>query len=663
MSGPEESDNSRKGDESQSPTASFDGLMEPGSQIGQFRIERELGRGAMGIVYLAHDTKLDRQVAIKSLSAGVLKSPSAKSRFSREARVLASLNHPGIAAIYDELQPTEEPGYLVLEYVPGQTLAERITAGRPSLKEALSIAGQIAEAVAAAHDCDVIHRDLKPGNIKITPEDKVKVLDFGLAKAVGAESRPARRFCVTLDPENPLIAGGGRGSLAPSFTRDGRKMVYTAAAGGETWVAVRSMDSLAAQRIRGTNGAIWAAASPSGKWLVFVTPRDTCRVPLTGGPPERLTGAVAFVWEDENTLICRPFDKPAGLYRLDIESGQLQPLRLPPTRGNITVTQLIHFDQRSRTLFYTSPGSQVETSAAFALSMDTGEHKLLVERTSVARYVPSGHLVYVQPGRLTAVPFNIDTLEITGTAVDVTEERMATDEGLPSFAFSPDGTLVYVPIRDSQDVGRVLVWVDMEGHEALLGTRPMAYRSVSISDDAKRPQVIGDVFPEGNVWIYDVGGESPVRSLTLPAEGFCWSPVWVPPDNREVVFVTADEDSGLAFKRKDADGSGQARELFSLVPGSTDWLFLLPKSFNPDGKTLLAAAYGTTESATGADIAVIYLEPSVEARPLLASEHDEYSPVFSPDGKWLAFVSNESGRNELIFQVAREYLSFFCGLK
>ena len=150
MSGPEESDNSRRGDGSQPPTASFDGLMEPGSQIGQFRIERELGRGAMGIVYLAHDTKLDRQVAIKSLSTGVLDSPSSKSRFSREARVLASLNHPGIAAIYDELQQTDGPGYLVLEYVPGQTLADRISAGRLNQEEALSIASQIAEAVAAA---------------------------------------------------------------------------------------------------------------------------------------------------------------------------------------------------------------------------------------------------------------------------------------------------------------------------------------------------------------------------------------------------------------------------------------------------------------------------------------------------------------------------------
>jgi len=171
------------------PTRSFDNSVKgPGGQIGPFRIERELGRGAVGVVYLAHDTKLDRPVAIKSLPAEVMSNPKARSRFSREARLLASVNHPNIATIHEVLEEAEGVGYLVLEYVPGQTLSERIAKKPLKLEEVLSIALQIAEAVAAAHEHDVIHRDLKPGNIKITPEGKVKVLDFGLAKAVGSEA-------------------------------------------------------------------------------------------------------------------------------------------------------------------------------------------------------------------------------------------------------------------------------------------------------------------------------------------------------------------------------------------------------------------------------------------------------------------------------------------
>ncbi|MHC4310693.1 MAG: serine/threonine-protein kinase, partial [Planctomycetota bacterium] len=171
------------------PTRSFDGSTPgPGGQIGPFRIERELGRGAVGVVYLAHDTKLDRPVAIKSVPAEVMDNPKARSRFSREAKLLASVNHPNIATIHEVLEEAESLGYLVLEYVPGQTLTERIAGARLKLDEVLSITLQIAEAIAAAHEHDVIHRDLKPGNIKITPEGKVKVLDFGLAKAVGGEA-------------------------------------------------------------------------------------------------------------------------------------------------------------------------------------------------------------------------------------------------------------------------------------------------------------------------------------------------------------------------------------------------------------------------------------------------------------------------------------------
>ena len=189
MSDAEEKKDKRRREEELPPTASFgDSEVRPGGQIGPFRIERELGRGGAGVVYLAHDTKLNRPVAIKSLPAELMDNPKARSRFAREARVLASLNHPNIATIYEELKEAEGVGYLVLEYVPGDTLAERIRRGRLKLEEALTIGLQIAEAVAAAHENGVIHRDLKAGNIKITPEGKVKVLDFGLAKAVGGEA-------------------------------------------------------------------------------------------------------------------------------------------------------------------------------------------------------------------------------------------------------------------------------------------------------------------------------------------------------------------------------------------------------------------------------------------------------------------------------------------
>jgi serine/threonine-protein kinase len=157
-------------------------------KVGNFQIVQVIGRGGMGVVYLARDTKLDRSVAVKSMSADLVLDSTARLRFEREAKLLASLNHPNIAIIH-EIFEEGESGYLILEYVPGETLADRMACGPLKLQEALSIGQQIAEAVSAAHEKGVVHRDLKPGNIKITPEGRVKVLDFGLAKVSGGQGR------------------------------------------------------------------------------------------------------------------------------------------------------------------------------------------------------------------------------------------------------------------------------------------------------------------------------------------------------------------------------------------------------------------------------------------------------------------------------------------
>ncbi len=154
-----------------------------GRKLGGFEIVKVIGRGGMGVVYLAHDTKLDRSVAIKSIPAKLADDSTTRMRFHREAKLLASLNHPNIAVIHDIIEQDEDLSYLILEYVPGESLAQRIAREPLKLEEALSIAQQIALAISAAHEKGVIHRDIKPGNIKLAPDGRVKVLDFGLAKA------------------------------------------------------------------------------------------------------------------------------------------------------------------------------------------------------------------------------------------------------------------------------------------------------------------------------------------------------------------------------------------------------------------------------------------------------------------------------------------------
>ncbi len=154
----------------------------PGTTLGPYAVTAKIGEGGMGEVWQATDTKLKRQVALKILPEAFSADPERLARFQREAEVLASLNHPNIAAIHG-LEEADDVRALVLELVEGPTLADRIKQGPIPLDEALPIAKQIAEALEAAHEAGVIHRDLKPANIKVREDGTVKVLDFGLAKA------------------------------------------------------------------------------------------------------------------------------------------------------------------------------------------------------------------------------------------------------------------------------------------------------------------------------------------------------------------------------------------------------------------------------------------------------------------------------------------------
>src|SRR6187455_2561262 len=183
-----------------------------GTRLGAYEVTSLLSEGGMGAVYRGRDTRLDRAVAIKVLLDSFAHDPDRLARFEREARLLASLNHPHIAQIYG-LEVGDTTSALVMELVDGPTLADRIAQGPLPLEEALLIARQIAEALEAAHEQGIVHRDLKPANIKLRPDGIVKVLDFGLAKltdSVGSDQPTAGNRPDTLSPTitSPALATG-----------------------------------------------------------------------------------------------------------------------------------------------------------------------------------------------------------------------------------------------------------------------------------------------------------------------------------------------------------------------------------------------------------------------------------------------------------------------
>src|SRR5438309_3461894 len=182
-----------------------------GTRLGPYEIVSPIGAGGMGEVYKARDTRLDRTVAIK------ISAEQFSERFEREARAVAALNHPNICTLYDV-----GPNYLVMEYIEGPTLAERIAGGAIPLAEALPLARQIAEALEAAHEKGIVHRDLKPANIKLTADGKVKVLDFGLAKAFDNDTRssdPANSPTLTISATRAGMILGTAGYMSPEQAR------------------------------------------------------------------------------------------------------------------------------------------------------------------------------------------------------------------------------------------------------------------------------------------------------------------------------------------------------------------------------------------------------------------------------------------------------------
>jgi serine/threonine protein kinase len=455
--------------------------------------------------------------------------------------------------------------------------------------------------------------------------------------------RPVERRLVQLE-----INLGDDISLPPLLTPtpssiaispDGTRLAYVASvAGGPPRLLVRSLDQSQSSELVGTEGALNPFFSPDGEWVMFWDGSRVKRVSVAGGVVVPMMQASIFAgasWAPDGDLI--------------VGSGNTKGLlRAPFTGGAATEVITLMGDE----LFYSTPdvlpggkdvlvavyGTPPSPDRAVIDVMSLGERrrKTIVRGATAARYLPSGHLIYTSRGTMFAVPFDLEAREVRGAAVPVVND-VATDAaaGLPQFDISRDGTLVYRANAANSRGLSTLAWLDASGKRQPLSVRPGLYNGgPRLSPDGTRVAVVVRDSGNQDIQVYDLARET-MNRLTFGGQTFV-GPVWSP-DGRYVVFGSI--GNGLFWAR--ADGGGQPQQLVASKTIS------FPYSFTPDGKRLAyAETMGTSQ---------IWTVPIENADGLKAGTPERYLtspfadavPMISPDGRWLAYESNESGRSEV----------------
>ena len=279
-----------------------------------------------------------------------------------------------------------------------------------------------------------------------------------------------------------------------------------------------------------------------------------------------------------------------------------------------------------------------EASQIAVLSLDTLEQKVIIQNGSDPSYSPTGHVVYGESGRLWAVPFDLASLEPVSDPLVVLEGVLTKDNtGAVDFSVSNNGTLIFVPGGASSAFQRRLVWVSRDGDEELVPSPPQDYRYVSLSPDGTRAAL--EIMDNGNVdvWVAELSRGTLTRITTDPLQD--QNPLWSP-DGRRVLFHSRRSGSAELLW-KSADGSGEVEVVATFDAGVVN---IRPYSWTPDGTTVAVAPLNQD---TGPDIGLLSIDGTGDWEPLIQTRSQEFEPAISPNGRWLAYRSNETGRAEV----------------
>ena len=446
----------------------------------------------------------------------------------------------------------------------------------------------------------------------------------------GSSSPPlVSRFEVSL-PENELLPAVSCPTLA--ISSDGKLLAYVTVLGGRQRLHLRAMDSLETRLIPGIERRVNSPFfSTDGRWLGFWADGELKRVPTSGGSSVSLStvDVCGASWGPGDTIV---LGLENGLSRISSAGGIPQNLTNSDSEEGKGEQLLPEFLPGGMVVLFTAKASDhsYDDAQIVAHRLDTGARRVLIQGGSHAQYAPTGHLVYARAGTLLAVPFDLAQLEVTGTPVPVVEGVKRTQEGFSQFFVSPTGSLAYVPGGIQQEFMRELIWVDRSGKAQPLAAPRRAYLLPRISPDGRRLAFEIEYGTDHDIWTYDISRQALTR-LTFNGDSH-W-PIWTP-DSKRVTFRGSNRD----LFWKPADGSSPEERL------TTSELDQNPGSWHPEGQLF---AYSVEHPSTGLDLWVLPIQGDRKPRPFLQTQFDETFPLFSPDGRWLAYVSDVSGQNEV----------------
>ncbi len=540
-----------------------------GSSLGHYRILDRIGSGGMGVVYRANDSALGRDVAIKVLPDVFAADPERMARFEREARLLASLNHPNIASIYG-LEQIENQRFLVLELVEGETLAERLRKGPLSMEESLRVCCQIAEGLKAAHEKGIIHRDLKPANVQVTPDGKVKLLDFGLARALRAQAATAD---VSLSP-----------TITDEMTRPGVVL------GTAAFMSPEQIKGMPAEK----RADIWAFGCVLYECL---TGKRTFR-------DDTITEVMASILKSEPDWTLLPVETPPSVraalkhclekdrdLRIQDIADVVILLKEKPDPEKLSPDSARAAAPRRRWVLFAASLALITAAAVF----------LILQRPGSWFGDPSSEWESASYTQLTREP------------------------GIERFSsLSPDGMFVVYEARG--DIYRLRVGGSKSVN--LTGDSPAEDTQPAFSPDGQFIAFRSER-DEGGIYYMGATGESVKRLCD-----FGYNPSWTP-DSKEVLIGSENIVTNLARSAKAPAwivtvATGDKRQL-----GNHDAVQPVCSPHN------LRIAYWT-----GRNIWTMHKDGSDPVAVTNDTDRD-WNPIWSPDGKFLYFVSDRSGSNNI----------------